>query len=200
VIDLYTLLGVKRDATDDAIEKAFRKKAKVLHPDKPGGDANAFAELARAVAILRDPEKRAHYDRFGQMQDTAAAPDPAVDLIKIEVDGLIGAFLGSDKGAIVYVDVVKVMLDAFNDKIAAIEQQIECLKVDSVRLADLAGRFEADDDNIIRKMVEYKIRGLTQAMQNAERIIETHKAAREVVARHKFHSDPLPGGMVFQKS
>jgi curved DNA-binding protein CbpA len=201
VIDLYTLLGVKCDASDDDIEMAFRKKAKTLHPDKPGGDADAFAELARTVAILRDPEKRAHYDRFGQMKDTAAAPDPAVDLIKIEVDGLITAFLGSDKGVIVCVDIVKVMLDAFDQKIAAIEKQIERLKTDTVRLIDLANRFEAaDDDNIIRRMIEYKVRGLTQARQNAERIIKTHKDARAIAARHKFHSDPVPGGMVFQNS
>jgi curved DNA-binding protein CbpA len=198
ITDLYELLGVLRDASDDDIEMAFRKKAKALHPDK-GGNADAFAALARAIAVLRDPEKRAHYDRFGNANDRAAQADPAIELVKIEVDGLLGAFLGSDKRAIFYVDVVKVMTDAFDDKIAAIEKQIKTLKVDTVRVADFASRFEADDDdNLIRKMIEYKVRSMTQAMANAERIIETHRAAREIAASHKFRSDPLPPGAVWR--
>jgi curved DNA-binding protein CbpA len=197
VIDLYALLGVKRGASPAELDRAFRKKAKELHPDK-GGDAEAFNQLSQAIRVLRDPDKRAHYDRggvFGE-NDRAAAPDPAIDLVKIEVEGLIAAFLNSDKGAIVYVDVVKIMTDAFDEKIAAIGRQMETLKADTVRLSDLADRFEADD-NIISKMIAYKVRGLTQAMENAEGLIETHRAARALAASHKFRSDPLPPGGMF---
>ena len=100
VIDLYALLGVKRDASPVELDKAFRKKAKELHPDK-GGTAEAFNQLSQAIRVLRDPDKRAHYDRGGAFgeNDTATRPDPAIDLVKIEVEGLIAAFLGSDKGA-----------------------------------------------------------------------------------------------------
>jgi len=198
VIDLYALLGVKRDASPTELAKAFRKKAKELHPDK-GGTAEAFQELSQAIRVLRDPEKRAHYDRGGAFgeNDTATRPDPAIDLVKIEVEGLIAAFLGSDKGAIVYVDVVKVMLNAFDEKIAAIGRQVETLKADVLRLSDLAGRFEADD-NIITKMIEYKVRGMAQAVENAGKILEVHQAARALAASHTFRSDPLPGGMVLK--
>jgi curved DNA-binding protein CbpA len=199
MIDLYALLGVKRDASPAELNKAFRKKAKELHPDN-GGDEEVFKELGQAIRVLRDPDKRAHYDRGGGANDGAMRPDPAIDLVKIEVEGLIAAFLGSDKGAIVHVDVVKIMTDAFDEKIAAIGRQMETLKADTVRLSDLADRFEADD-NIISKMIAYKVRGLTQAMENAERLIETHRAARELAASHKFRSDPLPpGGMVLRVS
>jgi hypothetical protein len=44
-----TILGVQIDATADQIDKAFRAKAKQLHPDKPGGDADAFARLTEAL-------------------------------------------------------------------------------------------------------------------------------------------------------
>ena len=95
VIDLYALLGVKRDASPVELDKAFRKKAKELHPDK-GGTAEAFKQLSQAIRVLRDPDKRAHYDRGGAFgeNDTATRPDPAIDLVKIEVEGLIAAFLG----------------------------------------------------------------------------------------------------------
>lgn len=62
--DLYELLEVARDASPEEVKRAYRRKARVLHPDA-GGDAEAFKEVTRAYEILSDPQKRARYDRFG---------------------------------------------------------------------------------------------------------------------------------------
>ena len=72
--DLYQILGVSRDATQEEIRKAYRKRAKELHPDLHPGDKDAerqFQELSAAYAILGDPEKRARYDR-GEIDATGA--------------------------------------------------------------------------------------------------------------------------------
>jgi molecular chaperone DnaJ len=66
--DYYEVLGVAREADEQALKSAYRKLAHQFHPDKNPGDKAAeerFKELTEAYAVLSDPEKRARYDRFG---------------------------------------------------------------------------------------------------------------------------------------
>jgi len=66
--DLYVVLGVQRDAGEADIKKAYRKLAMECHPDRNNGDKASeekFKLVSEAYEVLRDPEKRAAYDRFG---------------------------------------------------------------------------------------------------------------------------------------
>ena len=67
--DYYEILGVARDATPEAIKKAYRGLARKYHPDVNPGDKSAegrFKEVQSAYDILSDQEKRALYDRHGR--------------------------------------------------------------------------------------------------------------------------------------
>ena len=66
--DYYEVLGIDRNATDDDIKRAFRRKAKECHPDLHPNDKEAearFKELNEANEVLSDPDRRARYDQFG---------------------------------------------------------------------------------------------------------------------------------------
>ena len=67
--DYYAVLEVARTASDEEIKSAYRKLAMRWHPDRNNGSKEAeekFKELTEAYDVLRDPQKRAAYDRFGE--------------------------------------------------------------------------------------------------------------------------------------
>lgn len=66
--DYYEVLGIKRNASEDEINHAYRQLARQYHPDRNPGDKQAessFKEVQEAYGVLSDKEKRKRYDRFG---------------------------------------------------------------------------------------------------------------------------------------
>src|SRR5438128_12570378 len=74
--DLYVLLEVQRDATEDEIKRAYRRLARELHPDvnKTPEAERRFKEITAAYETLKDPTRRRQYDLFGT-QGGRGAPD-----------------------------------------------------------------------------------------------------------------------------
>lgn len=77
--DYYSVLGMRRDASDKEIKQAYRRLARQYHPDVNPGDAAAeqqFKEISEAYSVLSNPDSRKKYDRFGA-QAFATGFDPA---------------------------------------------------------------------------------------------------------------------------
>jgi len=83
--DYYQSLGIKRDASDDDIRKAYRRLARKYHPDLNPGDKSAeerFKEIQEAYDILSEPKKRKMYDQFGFYSEqgfAGGAPPPGAN-------------------------------------------------------------------------------------------------------------------------
>lgn len=91
-MSLYDCLGVEPSASTEDINAAYRKAAKAHHPDA-GGDPDAFARVSHAVAILRDPERRAEYDRSGKEDFREDNPDGrAIAIVSQDFGAALQAF------------------------------------------------------------------------------------------------------------
>ncbi len=104
--DYYELLGASRDASAEALKKAYRERAMAYHPDRNPDDKEAerkFKEISEAYGVLSDAEKRAAYDRFGHaaFEGRGAGPGPGDFDFRSSFadvfDDLFGEFMGGGR-------------------------------------------------------------------------------------------------------
>lgn len=72
-MNYYEILGIKKDASQEEVKKAFHRLAHKYHPDK-GGDENKFKEINEAYQVLSDNAKRAQYDQYGRVFSAEGGP------------------------------------------------------------------------------------------------------------------------------
>ena len=96
--DYYEVLGVPRDADEEAVKRAYRKAALQWHPDRNPGNAEAserFKEVARAYQVLSDGEKRRRYDQYGHAGvEAAPAGRGGFEGGVVSPEGLFASFFG----------------------------------------------------------------------------------------------------------
>ena len=74
-MDYYDILGIDKSASDSDIKKAYRKKAKIHHPDR-NGDEEKFKQITEAYEVLGDKTKKSNYDRFGSADGNPMGGNP----------------------------------------------------------------------------------------------------------------------------
>lgn len=168
----YELLGVARDASTAEIQKAYRVAAKQLHPDAQGGHAKAMVRLNEAYAVLKDPAKRAAYDRTLSGPPTRRSPPPPVDALDYRLryfQPLDAGFLRAAKGLDEAVD--EVADDLYDDHyVLAFEQAVQAAEF---AFAEASARLRGVTwpDRLKDGLNRYR-----QALRQADDAIEEFKA------------------------
>jgi len=174
--DPYDVLGLERDATPEQIRIAFRKLSKKHHPDH-GGKAEDFTAVVDAYDLLRDPERRAAYDRGEREADK---PDPvevrARSMISDMVEYIITDALNRDNKAMRQKHLVKALLSevqALDVLLAEARAKVQKLASKGDALRDIKARIsrkkgKIDPDDVLVCSVE-KMINITSRQLESER-------------------------------
>ena len=89
-MDFYEILNIHKTATQEEIKHAYRRKAKETHPDREGGNKEAFQKVKQAYDTLSDEEKRKFYDDFGVVSQQKTSREEALSLVSTIFTELCG--------------------------------------------------------------------------------------------------------------
>lgn len=182
MIDPYQMLGIERDADDQAVRTAYRKAAKSAHPDQ-GGDAGQFARLQAAHELLKDPVRRRVYDDTGYDPQLADARD-LKGLLMLET--LVNDVILDEREPGSF-DPVAAMRRKLSDDIVKSRFHILELERHRARVRKhvdrLGRRPEAD---VLGSMLRARSQSIAEAIKNAETQIEAIEQAYSMLEGYSY--------------
>ena len=184
---LYDDLGVTPDATEAEIAAAYRSAARRHHPDA-GGNAADFDRVQRAAGILRDPVKRAEYDRTGSADDTPF--NPLSQAIEILCSAFSEAIARCDNfGA---VDIVKSVQLGLGQQLEHLGNQRENAAVKRDRLENAIGRLShrGNQPDFVCNMLARQLRGHESRLAEINRMAASIESAIEMAQDYSWRAEP----------
>jgi curved DNA-binding protein CbpA len=184
-------LGIKRAAAREEIQKAYRRKAKTLHPDG-GGSVEAFGELSTAYGVLSDPDRRELYDCTGEI----AAPRPNnLDVSAIEVIAQkLGQIIHAEQD-VISVDISALIEQSIRADIAERNAGISSLKRASERarrLRDRVKRKTNGEDNMLARVLDWHETTAKGHIKRNEDAVGSMERALEILKDYSFGEDYCP--------
>lgn len=175
--DLYAELGLDRNATPDEIKAAHRKMAKLHHPDA-GGDPADFDRIQSAALVLRDPDRRDHYDRTGE---TDAGQDHklqgALGLIRQAFEHMIQS---GDPEHQDIIDLTRAIL-VESSKQKSSERAGMQLKLAKAKRRRKQLRHKGTRANLLGNMIDENIRSIEGEIRSLDKAIEAHGLADDLL-------------------
>lgn len=183
--DLYQILGIKRAAAQEEIQKAYRRKAKTLHPDG-GGSGGAFAELSTAYTVLSDPKRRARYDTTGEID--LPRPD-TLDASAFEIIAQkLGLILHADQD-VTALDIGALIEGAIRDDMAQRSANIASHKRAIERTTHLHARIKRKAkgrDNMLAKVLDWHEASSRDQIRKNEAAVSSLERALEILKDYSF--------------
>jgi curved DNA-binding protein CbpA len=187
-MDHYESLGVDRDADQDTIKKAYKRKAMESHPDRDGGSEQAFQCIQRAYSVLSDPERRKLYDETGMDGLESQEQEESIH------EQLGSLFLELvDKVDVEYRNITLEMKQIIQGLLAENEKRINELnsKIEKRKKA-LQRITRKSGDNVLRIMLERQIAQIENNIQTLKHQRYVVDRMLELVDEYEYQSDVMP--------
>lgn len=189
---LYRTLGVKKDATEEQIKKAYRKLSLKFHPDRNPGDdkaADKFKEITHAFEILSDPQRRAAYDATGDESNTRV-PETETNTILSNVLAVVLIEVSGMGRNVAKVDLVKEMTNKLKRKIKANQEENKGSKKTREAFEKALGRFSSDDeDNVLEQQLKWHIAEIDRMIEANNKAVAMYQKCLDVLKRYKYRTD-----------
>ena len=153
----YEILDLPPDCVEGEIKRAYKRMAKVHHPDS-GGDAAKFAEVVSAYELLLNPERRRKYDETGDTQEEADLSSEAVTLVTQLLNSTLSTILNQrDPWAIDVIDLVRRQIEAGLDKVRSLALKFDddARRLERVSRCIKSGPRSAFVKDAIRRRVDH---------------------------------------------
>ena len=171
----YEILGVNKTASPDEIKRAYRSRAKQVHPDK-GGKQSDFEPVVRAYEVLSDPERRQLYDSTGK--DRQPPIDAAVQQVLLN---LFNQALAAEAD----VPLVETVRNAVKEGKRKFAESIKTLKDRKKKLTARRKTVKSTGgENIVHMIVDRELDSIAQQIASAERDIKIGDAALKALKKY----------------
>lgn len=185
--DYFDALGVKRDATDEELRAAFRRKAKATHPDRKGGDNMQMVLVNRAYETLKDPERRKAYEQTGQ--------DRPANFVSAAREMLVAKFMlfmvSEDSGDMINFAMARIMEEKNKHRANLVEGK-KAVSLLQKRIKKL--KFKGRGTDFIRLAVEFEIQKVQHQVNIVQQTIDKLNCALEMAKDYEFESESDAGG------
>ena len=188
MIDLYRLLGIKRGATKQDVRRAYRRKAKVSHPDS-GGSVEAFSALATAHDVLSDQHRRERYDATGEIE--TAQPNNFDGSAMEVIAHKLGLVLHAEHD-VTSMDIGAVIEQAIRDDIACRQASILSQRRAIERAGPLRARVKRKgngEDNALARVLDWHERATKDHVKKNEEAVRSMERALEILEGYSFVED-----------
>lgn len=185
--DPYDEIGVPRDASEDEIKKAFRKKAMTCHPDRnPGKEAeDRFKDLTDAYMILGKRDKRDHFDHTGEKKEQANDQAAAVEVLVVAFKIVLKLALKSSYDF----DILEEMSSRIRNGRDSAKGTIKLNQIELKRLGALEKKLSLknpDENDFLRQTLIDMLREMEHTIAEAKEELRVAKIALHRLKIYKF--------------
>jgi curved DNA-binding protein CbpA len=185
VTNPYEILGVRRDASDDQIKSAYRRRAKTTHPDS-GGAPDAFSRVRKAYELLLDPVRRKVFDDTGYDVELA---DPVDLQALIVIEKLVNELTLDEREPGTFDPLARMRSDLSEEMRKSRFSKRE-LERHSARIEHHLERLEKrPSTDILGSMLRARIKAIASAISETEAKIKANERACEMIYDYAYEVD-----------